>query len=103
MMIHPTCHRIFSLLQVNSVLYQGAQLSSEIQNLCELELSQARILTLSPSRASPAQAFWLEPAQASSSQLCTLWLKKALICMSLLVKFWKHAKEKEEEEEKENI
>ena len=46
-----------------------AELSSEIQNYFEPEPSQARILTLSPSRAEPAQ---LELFGSSSSQLGTL-------------------------------
>ena len=37
------------------ILYARAKVSSEIQNYFEPEPSQARILTLSPSRAEPAQ------------------------------------------------
>ena len=43
-------------------LQARTELSSEIQNLCEPVPSQAQIFTLSPSQASPAQAFWFEPA-----------------------------------------
>ena len=42
---------------------------SFLQNSFEAQSSNARILTLSSSQAGPAQALWLEPAQARTSSI----------------------------------